>query len=533
LSQILASSLLFLLILSSGGQRANAEMSACELAHDPSAHVVTIDTPIQTFKPTGRAVKPARLGKAYFILTRRFGDGTFQAQIDALPKLAAQGIEILWISPVHSQTVQEMRGTVNDHGYWPDDPASIDQALGGEGKFDELVARAKEFGIEICLDIVLDHAGYTDQVSMKYQPFGLPAVDEIIKPGDPRFFRTDFIPPHLYNVLDNAKTPEEVIAVWDEISKYQWDNGLPVYNHRNEQILDWLYASYRKFIDKGVRVFRIDAAKHLPPEFLIRFMNFMSLYAGAKYGAELTFVIEFLTPRYEVLDAVSDHIRKHMLNQKTKVYFLDFPAAFKFREVIFNRDRPFTELQGFNEAREHNGHSLEFYVPMLEDHDFLTPFTTRFGSVVAHLLGGFFSLHPVAQYHGGEVGGNRTTNRPQIDAIDADGEVGKAVTAMTGFLEPLRWTPDFAATDFHYVNGDTILVSKRINGKALVLYVHRGDNPLNLDAPIAKHGENAHKLEMIYSYGEGEAAMSAKIANGRINIQSRGQVVTLFTVQYD
>ena len=79
------------------------------------------------------------------------GWGDFQGIIDHLDYLDVIGATALWLSPVNA--------CGSYHGYDVADYYAIDSRFGGESKFRELIAKAKEKNIDIYMDYVLNHSG--------------------------------------------------------------------------------------------------------------------------------------------------------------------------------------------------------------------------------------------------------------------------------------------------------------------------------------------------------------------------------------
>ncbi|HFI0463344.1 TPA: pullulanase [Streptococcus suis] len=126
----------------------------------------------------------------YFMLTDRFNDGDpsnnnpygmpydqaqnqggvykggdFKGVTEKLDYLADLGVTAIWLSPI----VENIKFDVSDgtsgefygyHGYWASDFEQLNPHLGSLADFHELIDQAAERGINIMVDVVLNHPGY-------------------------------------------------------------------------------------------------------------------------------------------------------------------------------------------------------------------------------------------------------------------------------------------------------------------------------------------------------------------------------------
>ncbi len=78
------------------------------------------------------------------------GRGDLRGLISRLDYLARLGVNCLWLNPIHPSPLR-------DNGYDVSDFYGIDPRLGSLGDFAELARRARERGIRIVLDLVVNH----------------------------------------------------------------------------------------------------------------------------------------------------------------------------------------------------------------------------------------------------------------------------------------------------------------------------------------------------------------------------------------
>lgn len=174
------------------------------------------------------------------------GVGDLQGIIEKIPYLAELGIDMIWLSPI-------FQSPQRDNGYDISDYYQIDPRFGTMADFEELVAKAKEYQIELMLDMVLNHTSIEHEWFQKalagddyYRNFYLirPAKENGELPtnwqskfGGPawaRFGDTDEYYLHLYDVSQadlDWRNPEvrkalfEVVDFWRQkgISGFRFD----------------------------------------------------------------------------------------------------------------------------------------------------------------------------------------------------------------------------------------------------------------------------------------------------------------------
>ena len=92
----------------------------------------------------------------YQVYPRSFADsdgdgiGDLNGLISRLPYLAGLGIDAVWLTPFYPSPLA-------DGGYDVSDYHDVDRRLGTLADFDALVARAREHGIRVIIDLVPNH----------------------------------------------------------------------------------------------------------------------------------------------------------------------------------------------------------------------------------------------------------------------------------------------------------------------------------------------------------------------------------------
>jgi trehalose-6-phosphate hydrolase len=85
-----------------------------------------------------------------FYDTNQDGIGDLAGIREKLPYLADLGIDMIWLNPIYPSPQ-------HDNGYDISNYKAIDKMFGTMEEFELLVTEAKHFGIELMLDMVLNH----------------------------------------------------------------------------------------------------------------------------------------------------------------------------------------------------------------------------------------------------------------------------------------------------------------------------------------------------------------------------------------
>ena len=191
---------------------------------------------------------------AYQIYPKSFYDsngdgiGDIKGIIAKLPYLHALGIEILWISPIY-------KSPFVDNGYDIADYQAIDPTFGTMEDFDELLARAKELGIAIIMDLVVNHC------SSEHEWFKRACANPHGEEASYFYFR-EGVDGHAPNNL-RANFGG---SVWDKVPGQDnlyychfFAKEQPDLNWFNPKLRQKIYQMINWWLDKGVAGFRIDA----------------------------------------------------------------------------------------------------------------------------------------------------------------------------------------------------------------------------------------------------------------------------------
>lgn len=187
----------------------------------------------------------------YQIYPRSFQDsngdgiGDIPGIISRLDYLQDLGVNTLWLSPIY-------KSPDADNGYDIADYKAIQPAFGTMADFDELVAKAKERGIGIVMDLVINHTSDEHiwfQKAMENDPIYRDYY--IIQKG-----KKGKLPNNWGNFF--AQCPWTQIGDTDEYYLHLFDKKQPDLNWHNPAVLEEVEDIMRFWLKKGVVGFRCD-----------------------------------------------------------------------------------------------------------------------------------------------------------------------------------------------------------------------------------------------------------------------------------
>ena len=190
---------------------------------------------------------------AYQIYPKSFMDsngdgiGDLRGIISKLDYLQELGIDILWISPIY-------KSPFVDQGYDISDYYSIAEEFGTMEEFDELLAEAKKRGIEIIMDLVINHC------SDKHEWFQKALEDPDGEYGEYFYFEKgkDGNPPSNYRSYFGGSAWEQVPGT-DKYYLHMFAKEQPDLNWENPVVKEKLFEMVNWWLEKGIAGFRIDA----------------------------------------------------------------------------------------------------------------------------------------------------------------------------------------------------------------------------------------------------------------------------------
>lgn len=171
-------------------------------------------------------------------------EGTFNAVRPHLSRLAAMGVDIIWIMPVHPISVTKRKGTLGSY-YAVSDFREVNPEFGTLWELQRLMADIRNHGMKVIIDWVPHHTGW-DHTWIKTRP------DFYSKDADG-------------NIIDpiNEETGEP--WGWTDVAELKLDNM----EMRRAMIADMKY-----WVEEiGVDGFRVDHAHGLPDDYWDQVMD--------------------------------------------------------------------------------------------------------------------------------------------------------------------------------------------------------------------------------------------------------------------
>ncbi len=184
--------------------------------------------------------------------------------IRRLPYLKDLGVGILWLSPVYVSPFV-------DNGYDIADYRDISPVFGTLGDFDALLQKAKAMGLEIIVDLVVNHCSSEHELFKKAlaDPYG----------PESRYFYfvkgKNGLPPDNLRSYFGGSVWEKVKGCEDLWYLHYFARQQPDFNWYNPELRQKIFAMMNWWLERGVAGFRVDAImniakdlefKGLPPD---------------------------------------------------------------------------------------------------------------------------------------------------------------------------------------------------------------------------------------------------------------------------
>ncbi|GLB46270.1 alpha-glucosidase [Philodulcilactobacillus myokoensis] len=180
------------------------------------------------------------------------GIGDINGITSRLDYLQSLGITTIWLSPVYKSPMFDM-------GYDIADYQKIDPIFGTMKDLDNLIVKAKQHGMKILMDLVVNHT--SDQC---------PWFQEALK--DPKSKYRNY---YIFKHTDNGKAPNNWRSAfggstWSKVPNepgtYYFHNFAPKQpdlNWENPELRQAIYKIINWWLDKGIAGFRLDAIMQL------------------------------------------------------------------------------------------------------------------------------------------------------------------------------------------------------------------------------------------------------------------------------
>lgn len=203
---------------------------------------------------------------------KKYWGGDIQGLIDKLDYLQALGITAVWVTPLNDN----VNNTDNDgayHGYWGRDFYEVDEHLGDWALVDQLDAAMEARGMKLVLDFAPNHSSQDDVFE-----FGAVYKEGVFQADESN--GTWFHQNGAIADCGDTDSSTECSGEWDDPWSYQNKTlfNLTDFNHgvNSNSVADtYLIEAAKKWLQHGVDAFRIDAIKHIEPDFINRFSSEM------------------------------------------------------------------------------------------------------------------------------------------------------------------------------------------------------------------------------------------------------------------
>lgn len=169
----------------------------------------------------------------YQLNTRQFTpEGTFKAAQHQLPRLAAMGVDIIWLMPIHPIGEAGRKGSLGSP-YAVRDYRAVNPELGTEADLKAFVNEAHRLGLKVILDWVANHSARDNPLTLSH--------------------------PEWY-----TRTPEGALTSpqgtdWSDVADFEYSQpGLRRY--MTESLVHWVR-------DVGIDGYRADVAGYVPTDF--------------------------------------------------------------------------------------------------------------------------------------------------------------------------------------------------------------------------------------------------------------------------
>lgn len=173
------------------------------------------------------------------------GIGDIKGITEKLDYLSDLGVTMLWICPIY-------KSPMNDNGYDISDYFDLAPEFGTMEDLDELIEKAKEKGIKIILDLVINHT------SDEHEWF----MDAIRNPESKYhnyyIFKDGKEVPNNWRSVFGGSVWEKVEGR-DEYYFHAFGKKQPDLNWENKEVRETLYNMVNHWLEKGIAGFRIDA----------------------------------------------------------------------------------------------------------------------------------------------------------------------------------------------------------------------------------------------------------------------------------
>lgn len=424
---------------------------------------------------------------------KKYWGGDIQGLIDKLDYLQALGVSAIWVTPLNDN-IDNSGSEGAYHGYWGRDFYAVDEHLGDWALVDQLDAAMEARGMKLVLDIALNHSNQDDQYE-----FGA-----LYKEGT---FITDFASDngtwyhHNGAIADcyDSDPSTSCPAEWDDPWAYRNKTlfNLTDFNHgtdSNSAADQYLIDAALKWMSHGVDAFRIDAIKHIEPNFISRFSAavraqnpdvyiFGEWYgAGAGHSDSMTFLNE--DRGSELLDfQLRDHIEQAIAGDITmtqlNTHIEARPAAMGGRDswqpiFLDNHDATRTSVYLQTTGPVDNGRTGKGFSQALANA------RQNLGMALVMTLPGIPTIYYGTEQNstwftanGDDQVGHDPYNREAMPSFSQTSAAFQMISALAGLRAESEALAGGSYTQ-RWVNGDILVFERQAGSDVVMVAVNRG-----------------------------------------------------------
>jgi glycosidase len=194
-----------------------------------------------------------------FYDTNNDGIGDFNGVTAKLPYLKDLGVKTLWLMPIMPSP--------SYHGYDVADYYDVNPDYGTMSDFDNLLAEAKKYNIDIMIDIVFNH-------SSTQNPWFKQSYEDYVSNNTSLDSKADW-----YCWIDHYQTGYSIYSGSKGIYyESRFDHSMPDLNTQNEAVRAEMLKILKYWVEKGVDGFRFDAVKYFDfnnTKYNVEFMTYL------------------------------------------------------------------------------------------------------------------------------------------------------------------------------------------------------------------------------------------------------------------
>lgn len=258
-----------------------------------------------------------------------------QQQIEA-DYFETLGVNVLWLAPLNQnpdgasqEYLEPFRHYTGYHGYWPVTRYGVEERFGGEAALRSLVDSAHGEGMKVLADFVLKHVHIENPIRQER--------------------------PDLFGQLELSDGTRN-LRRWNDNPYTTWfEPFLPAFDFRNPDAVSFLLEDATYWIDTyGLDGYRLDAVKHIRPDFWWRFRTRMrDTFPDANYY--------FVGETFQSREGIADFVGPNMLDgqfdfplydtlvpcfAQGSVSFADLENALRQSEEVYGRSVRMSALLG-------------------------------------------------------------------------------------------------------------------------------------------------------------------------------------------